>query len=124
MRIRPLLLPVAAAAIVLIVGLALGGSPATAPGSQSAAVSTAKTATVDISMFAFAPDTLAVRVGTRITFINHDQTAHTATALGGAFGTGTIEPGQRRSIVLDRAGTYRYHCLFHAFMTGTIKVVA
>ncbi len=75
-------------------------------------------------MFAFKPETLTVRVGTRVTFTNHDQTAHTATALNGTFGTGSINPGKSATIVLKRAGTYSYHCLFHEFMTGTIKVVS
>ena len=40
---------------------------------------------VSISNYAFAPATITVRVGTRVTFTNHDQTAHTGTANGSAF---------------------------------------
>jgi len=93
-------------------------------GSQSSAVVMGKTAKVKVYMFAFEPDTLTVKAGTRITFTNHDMTAHTATALNEAFDTGTIAPGQSKTIVVRKAGTYRYHCLFHEFMTGTIKVIS
>lgn len=123
MRAKSLLLPVAAAAIVLAVALALGSSRPVASGAQSSKVVSAKTAAVKVSMYAFMPDTLTVRVGTRITFTNHDQTAHSATALNGAFDTGTINPGQSKTIIVRRPGSYPYHCVFHAFMTGTIKVV-
>ena len=124
MRIKAVLLPTAAAVVVLVVALALGGSRVTSsPSKASAAVLTGKTAKVKVYMYSFMPANLTVRVGTRITFTNHDQTAHTATALNGAFGTGTINPGQSKTIVVKRAGTFAYHCLFHAFMTGTIKVV-
>jgi len=125
MRIKAVLLPTVAAAVVLVVALALGSSRVTSSPSQaSAAVVTSKTAKVKVYMYSFMPAKLTVRVGTRVTFTNNDQTAHTATALNGAFGTGTINPGQSKTIVLKRAGTFPYHCLFHAFMTGTIKVVS
>jgi plastocyanin len=124
MRIKSLLLPVSAAIIVLVVALALGGSRATPSQAHSSAVVMGKTAKVKIHMYSFMPDTLTVRVGTKVTFTNDDQTAHTATALKGAFGTGTINPGKSKTIVLKRVGTYAYHCLFHEFMTGTIKVVS
>lgn len=80
-------------------------------------------ATVSIRDFAYHPDHLIVTPGTKITFHNYDQTAHTATALDGAFATGTIEPGHSATIVVHKPGFYRYHCLFHAFMVGSITVV-
>jgi plastocyanin len=80
--------------------------------------------TVAIRNFMYAPMSVTVRAGTRVTFHNYDQTAHTATAIGGGFDTGTIQPGQSATVVLSKPGTYRYHCLFHAFMLATIHVVA
>ncbi len=32
--------------------------------------------------------------GARVTFTNHDQTAHTATAGNSGFDTGTVNPGE------------------------------
>lgn len=113
----------AAAAIVFVVALALGSRSASSGAPSSTAVS-AKAVSVKVDMYAFMPDTLTVRVGTRVTFTNHDMTAHTATALAGTFDTGTIKPGQSKTIIVKRAGTYPYHCLFHAFMSGTIKVIS
>jgi plastocyanin len=86
-------------------------------------VAKSKHVTVSISNYAFSPQILTVRVGTKITWTNHDQTAHTATANKGAFDTGTINPGKSKTIIMSKIGTYPYHCIFHAFMTGTINVV-
>ncbi len=79
-------------------------------------------ATVQISNFAFSPDRITVKAGTRITWTNHDKTAHTATAINHSFDTGTIAPKASKTVEFKRPGVYKYHCLFHAFMTGTVVV--
>ena len=63
-----------------------------------------------------------VTAGTRVTWTNHDATAHTATANGGGFDTGTVAPKASRTIDFKHPGTFTYHCAFHAFMTATITV--
>ncbi len=78
---------------------------------------------VAIRSFAFHPASLTVTPGTKITFTNDDQTAHTATSTKtGVFDTGTIEPGKSMTITISTPGTYSYYCQFHAFMMGTITV--
>jgi plastocyanin len=79
-------------------------------------------AAVTISDYAFRPPALRVPVGTRLTFVNRDVTAHTATAPG--FDTGTVRPGGRVTVTLSRTGRYAYYCQFHAFMRGTLVVTA
>jgi plastocyanin len=78
---------------------------------------------VTIANYAYAPRTLTVKAGTSIAVKNADQTAHTATARSGAFDSGTIKPGHSTQFKLTEPGTYKFYCQFHAFMTGTIKVV-
>lgn len=78
---------------------------------------------VIIKDYAYHPDNFTVRAGTRITFTNEDQTAHTATANSGAWNTGTIDPGHSATVKLVKPGVYPYHCIFHPFMTGTVTVV-
>ena len=77
---------------------------------------------VAISNYAFHPATITVAAGTKVTFSNHDQTAHTATSSQPAFDTGTVKPGHSVTVVLKKAGSYTYYCQFHAFMRGTIVV--
>jgi len=76
-----------------------------------------------IQNYAYHPANLTVRAGTTITVVNRDMTQHTLTANDGAFDTGTLQPGQTKRLTLRRPGTFPYHCQFHAFMTGTIRVI-
>jgi plastocyanin len=75
-----------------------------------------------ISGYAFHPATITVAPGAKVTFTNHDKTAHTATSTGSAFDSGTLKPGQSATVTLRKPGTYTYYCQFHAFMRGTIVV--
>ena len=99
---------------------------ATAPPGTPAANDGGKAATgaqaVQIQNFAFHPRTLAVPVGTTVTWTNLDGVPHTATADGGAFDSGALGQGQSFSFRFDRPGTYAYHCSFHPGMAGAIVV--
>jgi plastocyanin len=77
-----------------------------------------------ISGYAYHPVTLTVAAGTAVTFTNDDATAHTATSMSTSppFDTGTLKPGQSKTITLSKSGTYAYYCQFHPFMRGTITV--
>lgn len=87
-------------------------------------VAVAATRAVAISGFAFAPGSITINVGDRVTWTNSDAVAHTATAPSGAFDTGNIEQGQSASVRFTQPGTYRYVCAPHPTMTGTIRVRA
>jgi plastocyanin len=96
--------------------------PATSSGS-SQAKSSAGSGSLTISDFKFAPASLTVGPGVRITVANHDSTAHTATADSGqSFDTGDIDPGSSATFTVTKAGTYSYHCSIHPFMHGTLVV--
>jgi len=49
-------------------------------------------------------------------------TVGTATADGGAFDTGDVDPGASKTTTLSKAGRYAYHCQIHSFMNGTSVV--
>jgi plastocyanin len=70
----------------------------------------------------YAPSTLTVPVGTTVQWGNNDITAHTSTADGGQWNSNNIAPGQSFTFKFNTAGTYKYHCTIHSFMTGTIVV--
>lgn len=79
--------------------------------------------TIPIADFAF-PPTTTVNVGDTVTWDNTSGVAHTATADGGSFDTGSIADGASASVTFNTAGTFPYHCTFHAQMTGSIVVQA
>jgi plastocyanin len=76
-----------------------------------------------IAGYAFHPRTVTVKAGAKIIVTNNDATAHTATAKSGVFDSGTLKPGQTIRFTINKPGIYEYYCQFHAFMTGTIKVI-
>ncbi|HSR50215.1 MAG TPA: cytochrome P460 family protein [Acidobacteriota bacterium] len=93
------------------------------PRKESAASDDVPENSVRMNMLAYSPQTLTVKVGTTVTWINEDPFPHTATADDGSFDTGTIASKQRASVTFNDPGTFPYTCTPHPFMKGTIKVV-
>lgn len=77
--------------------------------------------TVDISQFAFTPG-VEVPVGTKVIWTNRDQVNHSVIGDTGIFSSGPLKPGDNFSHIFSAAGTYAYHCGYHAYMTGVIVV--
>lgn len=77
---------------------------------------------VDIAGFQFAPAEITVAVGDTVTWSNHDIVPHTATAMDGAWDSGTLEGKARRSVVVRAKGKVDYQCALHPSMTGTVVV--
>jgi len=95
---------------------------ATAAPAAGAAVTSAKVA---ISNFKFVPPAVTLKQGGKITFTNQDSAQHTATADdGSSFDSGTLAQGQVKTLTFAKAGTFSYHCAFHAFMMAKVVVVA
>ena len=124
MQIKSLILPTLSAIAVGGVGYQLANHRSQAAAPASNVPLTAHHVSVKIANFAFAPPTLTVKVGTRVTWGNKDSSPHTATSDQPGFDTGSLTQGKRMTIQFNRPGTFSYHCAFHAFMTATIKVVS
>jgi plastocyanin len=77
---------------------------------------------VKLTNTTFQPSTLKAKVGDKITFVNADPIAHTATAQDGSFDSGTLDAGAKFSFTAKQAGKISYVCEFHPGMTGTIDV--
>ena len=82
---------------------------------------------VSIKTFQFAPDTARVKAGTRVVWTNNDDIEHTITSgtpddTKGPFHGVVAKSGATYSAVLNEAGTFRYFCDRHRFMTGTVIV--
>ena len=110
-----------ATAILVLCGLLLAG---VMPGIAATPARAAQTHTVSIVDFSFEPGQLTIAIGDTVTWTNDDGAAHTATATGGAFDSGNIEPGDAFSFTFASAGEYAYLCTYHPEMTGTIIVQA
>ena len=94
-------------------------------GSEKPAAAAAETrTTVAIKSFKYAPETVHVRAGERVTFVNRDTAGHTATFTAGPskLDTDRLEKGERAALTFPKAGRYAYVCAFHAFMKGDVIV--
>ncbi len=78
--------------------------------------------TVSILNYGYHPEHITVKVGSKVTFTDHDAMAHTATSNHHGFDV-VVEPGESRTVTVSKPGTYAYYCEFHAFMRGTVTVV-
>jgi plastocyanin len=77
--------------------------------------------TVTIDNFTFAPAELTVKVGTTVTWKNHDDIPHTIVSAG-KFRSKALDTDDSYSFTFTTAGAYTYFCSLHPHMTGTIKV--
>jgi|ERR1700733_9368493 plastocyanin len=81
----------------------------------------AEEATVTIDNFTFAPAELTVKVGTTVTWKNHDDIPHIVVSAG-KFRSKALDTDDSYSFTFTAAGAYTYFCSLHPHMTGTIKV--
>ena len=82
------------------------------------------TSTVSIDNFSFGPQALTVKAGTTVTWINHDEDAHTVVNAGNPrlFKSSALGTDDKFTFIFDKPGTYQYFCSIHPRMTGTVVV--
>jgi plastocyanin/PKD repeat protein len=89
----------------------------------------AATITVTMTDGRFTPQNVTVNPGDTVTWVNNGSLSHTATADGGSFNSGTVQPGGNFSAVFSGTGTYAYHDQSYGSaggigMSGTVAVVS
>lgn len=72
----------------------------------------------------FNPTTVNIREDSTVEWLNEGSNAHTVTADDGSFDSGDLPSGEDWDWEFDTAGTYAYHCKYHASMKGSITVAA
>ena len=77
---------------------------------------------VSIDNFAFVPATLTVRVGSTVTWTNHDEEPHTIAASDGSFHSPGMGSQATYSHTFPTAGKFDYVCSIHPFMHATVVV--
>jgi plastocyanin len=84
---------------------------------------TSKQNKIEIKDFAFNPQTLTVKSGEKVTWINRDEEPHTIVSVEKQFKKSTaLDTDQEFTITAGAPGTYNYFCSVHPKMTGTIVV--
>lgn len=81
------------------------------------------TAEVTIDNFAFTPQTLQVKAGTTVTFVNHDDIPHSVVSGTKAFRSPALDTDEKYTFTFTKAGEFAYFCGLHPHMTGKVVVV-
>jgi Plastocyanin len=90
---------------------------------KEAAAGDTKKNQIVIKDFHFTPQTLTVKSGEKIIWINRDEEPHTVVSVEKAFKkSSALDTDQEFTITAGAPGTYTYFCSVHPKMTGTIIV--
>ena len=68
----------------------------------------------------FIPNSSAMPLGSKITWINEDKITHNVS--GDNWSSGDLAPGQSFSKTFDEAGDYQYHCVIHPDAKGQMMI--
>ena len=77
---------------------------------------------VMIDNFVYNPVPLTVKVGTTVTWINHDDIPHTVDSTEGKFKSAALDTDDKFEYRFTAAGEYPFYCRIHPKMTGKIIV--
>jgi len=77
--------------------------------------------TVTIEATSYKPETMTVKKGESVTWVNKDPFPHTVTAAG-KFDSKSIAANGKWSYRATKAGEFPYICTLHPNMTGAVKV--
>jgi len=98
------------------------GGPATAAEAVARAPTKPAIRTIAIDAMQFAPDSMAVRVGDTVVWVNKDPFPHTVTSSVGGFDSHEIAPGKSWRYQARKAGVFPYVCTLHTTMKATLRV--
>ena len=82
----------------------------------------AATHTVTIDGTTFSPESITVKAGDTVVWVNKDPFPHTATSQAGGFDSKEIAAGKSWRFKTTKAGVFPYTCTFHPTMKATVKV--
>ena len=99
---------------VMHAGVGAAAEPSAAAAPQDSSVA--------IHNFMFSPMSLAVAVGTRVSWKNFDGEPHTIRSIDDTFRSGALDQNDTFSYTFDKPGTYRYVCSIHPQMVASIVV--
>ncbi len=81
-------------------------------------------AQVIIDNFTFSPTPLNIKVGTTVTWVNHDDIPHSIVCPTLKLHSHPLDTDDSFACKFDRAGTYDYLCGLHPHMHGQVVVAA
>lgn len=77
---------------------------------------------VMIDNFVYSPVPLTIKVGTTVTWTNHDDIPHTVESTQGKFKSAALDTDDKFEFKFTEAGEYPFYCRIHPKMTGKVIV--
>ncbi len=77
---------------------------------------------VRIDNFSFIPETLTVKAGTTVTWVNMDDVPHTVVSTARKFSSKVLDTDDQYGRVFSEKGTFEYYCSVHPHMKGKVIV--
>jgi len=77
---------------------------------------------ISIKGMHFTPATLTVVPGTKVTWVNEDESPHTVTEQSRVFHSAALDTKDSFSYTFATPGEFAYFCTIHPMMTGKIVV--
>jgi plastocyanin len=100
-----------------------GGGLLVGVGAPAWATAAASGPTVKIDNFTFGPAALTVKVGTTVTWVNHDDIPHAVVSDDHtSFKSKVLDTDQSFAFTFTKAGEYPYFCSLHPHMVGKVVV--
>ena len=112
---------IAIASVMILVGSVSQAQHENGP-AKPVAASADSPAQVVIDNFVYSPAPLTVKVGTQVTWINHDDIPHTVDSTQGKFKSAALDTDDKFEFKFTEAGEYPFYCRIHPKMTGKIIV--
>jgi plastocyanin len=94
----------------------------TTAGPDTTASAGGTTVQVIMTNRSYDPQTVTIKVGDTVTWLNDDAPQHDVVADNGEFKSDLFDKGGTFSFTFTKAGTYPYHCSIHPGMVGTVVV--
>lgn len=112
---------IAIASVMILAGTASQAQHENGVG-QLVATGTGAAPQVMIDNFVFSPVPLTVKIGTTVTWINHDDIPHTVDSTQGKFKSAALDTDDKFEFHFTEAGEYPFYCRIHPKMTGKVIV--
>ena len=91
-------------------------------GNGAGALAASATHTIVIADMKFVPETLTVKAGDTVVWVNKDFFPHTATAQDRSFDSRDLATNKSWKYVAAKKGTFSYICTLHPTMKATLIV--
>jgi plastocyanin len=104
------------------IGAALGLAMLLVSQSARAEDAGASAAQVEIDNFAFKPEALTVKAGTKVTFVNRDDIPHSVVSGDSLFRSPALDTDESFAFTFTTPGEFGYFCGLHPHMIGKVVV--